>query len=223
MIKLFHVSKHYGTKSVLNDVTLLIEKGDMCCIVGPNGAGKSTLLKLMFCQEQSDRGQIMINNQNVTHMSQSAMPAVRQRMGFIFEDFRLMLRKTVLQNIVLALTIAGTPHKQGRQNVDRVLEALRLEHKKHDAASDLSAGEKQRVCIARAVVSDPLVLLADEPTGSLDSTATAEVFDLLRGMSARGTTVVLATQNQDVADRFPQHRVTLNQGRMTEQRNTCSI
>ena len=108
MIKLFHVSKHYGTKLVLNDVTLLIEKGDMCCIVGPNGAGKSTLLKLMFCQEQSDRGQIMINNQNVTHMSQSAMPAVRQRMGFIFEDFRLMLSKTVLQNIVLALTIV--PH-----------------------------------------------------------------------------------------------------------------
>ena len=220
MIKLFHVYKHYGTKLVLNDVTLLIEKGGICCIVGPNGAGKSTLLKLMFCQEQSDRGQIMINNQNVTHMSQGAIPAMRQRMGFVFEDFRLMLRKTVLQNIALALTIAGTPLKQGRQNVDRVLAALGLEHKKHDAASNLSAGEQQRVCIARAVVSDPLVLLADEPTGSLDSVAAAEVFDLLRGMSARGTTVVLATQNQDVADRFPQHRVMLNQGRVTEQRNT---
>jgi cell division transport system ATP-binding protein len=223
MIKLFHVYKHYDTKLVLNDVTLLVEKGNICCIVGPNGAGKSTLLKLIFCQGKPDRGQIMINNQNVTQMSQGAISAVRQRMGFVFEDFRLMLRKTVLQNIALALTVTGTPLKQGQKNIDRVLAALGLEHKKHDAASDLSAGEQQRVCIARAVVSDPLVLLADEPTGSLDSAAASEVFDLLRGMSVRGTTVILATQNQDVADRFPQHRVMLNQGRVTEQRTSCGI
>tara|TARA_B100001971_G_C18220580_1_gene556865 strand:- start:113 stop:766 length:654 start_codon:yes stop_codon:yes gene_type:complete len=217
MIKLFHVYKQYDTKLVLSDVTLLVDKGDICCIVGPNGAGKSTLLKLMFCQKKPDRGQILINNQNVTHMSQKAISAVRQRMGFVFEDYRLMLRKTVLQNVALALTIAGTPLKQGRQNIDRVLAALGLEHKKHDIASTLAAGEQQRVCIARAVVSDPLVLLADEPTGILDSAAAIEVFDLLRGMSMRGTTVVLATQNQDVADRFPQHRVMLNHGRVTEQ------
>ena len=221
MIKLFHVYKHYAEKLVLNDVTLLVEKGDICCIVGPNGAGKSTLLKLIFCQERPDRGQIIVNNENLTHVSQGGIPAVRQRMGFVFEDFRLMRHKTVLQNIALALTIAGTPRKQGRQNIARVLAALGLERKKHAPASDLSAGEQQRVCIARAVVSDPLVLLADEPTGSLDPAAAAEVFDLLRGMSVRGTTVVLATQNKDVADRFPQHRVVLNQGRVTQA--SCSI
>lgn len=223
MIKLFHVSKHYDTKLVLDDVTLLVEKGQICCIVGPNGAGKSTLLKLIFCHERPDRGQIMINGQNVTQMKHGAIAAVRRRMGFVFEDFQLMLRKTVLQNIALALTITGTPLKQGRKNIDRVLAVLGLEHKKHDAASDLSAGEQQRVCIARAVVSDPLVLLADEPTVSLDSAAAAGVFDLLRGMSVRGTTVVLVTQNQGVADQFPQHRVILNHGRITEQRNTCGI
>jgi len=218
MIKLFHISKHYDATLVLDDVTLLVEKGQVCCIVGPNGAGKSTLLRLMFCHERPDRGQILINNQNVTQMSQGAIAAVRQRMGFIFEDFQLILRKTVLQNIALALTITGTPLKQGRQNIDRVLAILGLEHKKHAAASDLSAGEQQRVCIARAVVSDPLILLADEPTVSLDSAAAAGVFDLLRGMSVRGTTVVLATQNQGIADQFTQHRVMLNHGRITGQR-----
>ncbi len=223
MIKIFHVSKHYGENLVLDDITLLVEKGQICCIVGPNGAGKSTLLKLMFCQEKPDRGQIVINNQNVTHMSQGIIATVRRRMGFVFEDFQLILHKTVLQNIVLALTISGTPRKQGRKNVDRVLAVLGLEHKKHDATSDLSAGEQQRVCIARAVVSDPLLLLADEPTASLDSASAAGVFDLFRDMSVRGTTVILATQNLDVADRFPQHRVVLNHGRMTEKQNTCSM
>ena len=223
MIKLFHVHKRYDEEMVLNDVTLLVEKGEICCVMGPNGAGKSTLLKLMFCQEKPDRGQLMINNQNVTDISRHSIPAVRQRMGFVFADFRLMLHKTVLQNIALALTIAGTPAKQGRQNIDRVLAALGLEHKKDDPASDLSAGEQQRVCIARAVVSDPLVLLADEPTGSLDSSAAEKVFDLFRRVSVRGTTVVLATQNQDVAARFPQHRVVLSHGRATDQRNAWAI
>tara|TARA_B100000315_G_scaffold259295_1_gene314776 strand:- start:10827 stop:11480 length:654 start_codon:yes stop_codon:yes gene_type:complete len=217
MIKLFHVYKHYDTQSVLDDVTLVVKKGDICCIVGPNGSGKSTLLKLIFGQENPDRGQIIINNKNVTHMSQWAISSIRQRMGFIFEDCQLILRKTVIQNISLALTIAGTPLKQGRKNIDRVLATLELEHKKNDAVSTLAAGEKQRVSIARAAVSDPLVLLADEPTGPLDSTATAKVFALFRSMSMRGTTVLLTTQNQDVAAKFPQHRVMLNHRKIIPQ------
>ena len=223
MIKLFHVSKRYDTKLVLDDVTLLVNKGSVCCILGANGAGKTTLLKLIFCQEKADGGQIVVNDQNITHISAKAIPAMRQRMGFVFEDLRLMRHKTVLQNVAVALTITGVSLKRGRQNIDRVLETLDLERRRHDAVSDLSAGEQQRVCIARAVVGDPLVLLADEPTGSLDASAAADVFDLLRSMSVRGTTVVLATQNQEVADRFPHHRVALHHGRMIGQPNTCGI
>ena len=223
MIKLFHVSKRYDTKLVLDDVTLLVNKGSVCCILGVNGAGKSTLLKLISCQEKADGGQIVVNDQNITHISAKAIPAMRQRMGFVFEDLRLMRHKTVLQNVAVALTITGMSLKRGRQNIDRVLETLDLERRRHDVVSDLSAGEQQRVCIARAVVGDPLVLLADEPTGSLDASAAADVFDLLRSMSVRGTTVVLATQNQEVADRFPHHRVELHHGRMIGQSNTCGI
>ncbi len=214
MIKLFHVYKTFDDRTVLDDVSLQVEKGNICCIVGPNGAGKSTLLKMMFCQEQADRGQVMINSQNLTRVHRREVPSVRRRMGFVFEDLQLMGRKSVLENITLALTIAGTSKKRGQHNMDRVLTTLELGSRKHEQTSELSAGEQQRVCIARAVVSDPLVLLADEPTASLDATLTAAVFDLFRGMSARGTTVVIATQKQDVADQFPQHRLVLNQGRV---------
>jgi cell division transport system ATP-binding protein len=215
MIQLFHVYKSYGRhRMALEDITLQIEKGEFVWLTGPSGAGKSTLLKLLFGLEQPDAGQIVIQNRNVARLKESGLPHLRRSIGFIFQDFKLLQKKTVFDNVAVALQIAGVSPPEIRRRVAEVLGSAGLDHKKDLLPSMLSAGEQQRVCVARSIVNRPMVLLADEPTGNLDAGLTAEIFELLKTINTKGTTMLVATHNRDIVSRVPRRVIVLKEGRI---------
>ncbi|MEK6695396.1 MAG: cell division ATP-binding protein FtsE, partial [Nitrospirota bacterium] len=198
MIEFFHVSKSYNGRPALQDVSLTIEKGEFVFLTGSSGAGKTTLLRLIFCADAPDEGQILVNGRNLLHLKKSAVPLLRRTMGFVFQDFRLLPKKTVFENVALALKVGGVPEGVLRVKTAETLGAVGLGHKVNALPLTLSAGEQQRVCLARAIVNDPQVLLADEPTGNLDAELSGEILDLMKAVNARGTTVLLATHNRDL-------------------------
>ena len=214
MIEVFHVSKTYHGRLALQDVSLRIEKGEFIFLTGPSGAGKTTLLRLLFLAEAPDEGQILVNNRNLAHIRESAVPQLRRTMGFVFQDFRLLPKKTVFENVALTLKVVGVPEALMRMKVNDTLRAVGLEHRQEALPFTLSAGEQQRVCLARAVVNDPQILLADEPTGNLDTQLAGEILELMKAVNARGTTVVVATHNQDLVQRVRRRVVVLDQGRV---------
>ncbi len=216
MIEIFHVSKTYHGRSALKDVSLKIEKGEFVYLTGPSGAGKTTLLRLIFLADAPDEGQILVNNRNLAHVRASAVPHLRRTMGFVFQDFRLLPKKTVFENVALTLKVVGAPAALMRRKVNDTLGAVGLEHRQGALPSSLSAGEQQRVCLARAIVNDPQILLADEPTGNLDAHLAGEILELLKTVNARGTTVVVATHNRDLVQRVRRRVVALDQGRVVE-------
>ncbi|HUK56975.1 MAG TPA: cell division ATP-binding protein FtsE [Nitrospiria bacterium] len=217
MIQLFHVYKSYGRHRVaLEDITLRIEKGEFAWLTGPSGAGKSTLLKLLFGLEQPDSGQIVIQNRNVARVKASGLPLLRRSIGFIFQDFKLLQKKTVFDNVAVALQVAGASPAEIRRRVSEVLGSVGLEHKKDLMPTMLSAGEQQRVCVARSIVNHPMILLADEPTGNLDAELTAEIFELLKTINAKGTTMLVATHNREVVSRIRRRVIGLKEGRVVE-------
>jgi len=217
MIQLFHVYKSYGRhRAALEDITLRIEKGEFAFFTGSSGAGKTTLLKLLFGLERPDSGQILIQNRNVGRMKESELPYLRRTIGFVFQDFKLLQKKSVFDNVAVAMQIAGASPAEIRRRVSEVLGAVGLEHKKEMPPLMLSAGEQQRVCVARAIVNHPTILLADEPTGNLDSDLTSDLFELLKTINAKGTTVVVATHNQDVVSRIRRRVIVLKQGRIAD-------
>jgi len=216
MIEFFHVSKSYNGRPALQDVGLKIEKGEFVFLTGSSGAGKTTLLRLIFCADTPDEGQILVHNRNLLHLKKSAVPLLRRTMGFVFQDFRLLPKKTVFENVALALKVSGVPEGVLRVKTTETLEAVGLGHKLHALPLTLSAGEQQRVCLARAVVNDPQILLADEPTGNLDAELSGEILELMKTVNARGTTVLLATHNRDLLRRLRRRVVRLDQGRVVE-------
>ncbi|MBI3810704.1 MAG: cell division ATP-binding protein FtsE [Nitrospirae bacterium] len=217
MIQLFHVYKSYGRHRVaLEDITLRIEKGEFAFLTGSSGAGKTTLLKLLFGLERPDSGQILIQNRNVGRLRESELPYLRRTIGFVFQDFKLLQKKTVFDNAAVAMQIAGASPAEIRRRVSEVLGAVGLEHKKEMLPLMLSAGEQQRVCVARAIVNHPTILLADEPTGNLDADLTADLFELFKTINAKGTTVVVATHNQEIVSRVRRRVVVLKQGRILD-------
>lgn len=216
MIEFFHVSKSYSGRPALHDVSLKIEKGEFVFLTGSSGAGKTTLLRLIFCADAPDEGQILVNNRNVLHLKNSAVPLLRRTMGFVFQDFRLLPKKTVFENVALALKVSGVPEGVLRVKTTETLGAVGLGHKVNALPLTLSAGEQQRVCLARAVVNDPQILLADEPTGNLDAELSGEILELMKTVNARGTTVLLATHNRDLLHRLRRRVVRLDQGRVVE-------
>ena len=216
MIEFFHVSKSYNGRPALQDVSLSIEKGEFVFLTGSSGAGKTTLLRLIFCADAPEEGQILVNNRNVLHVKKSAVPFLRRTMGFVFQDFRLLPKKTVFENVALALKVSGVPEGVLRVKTAETLGAVGLGHKLHALPLTLSAGEQQRVCLARAIVNDPQVLLADEPTGNLDAELSGEILDLMKAVNARGTTVLLATHNHDLWRRVRRRVVRLEHGRVVE-------
>ena len=178
-----------------------IDKGECVLLTGPSGAGKTTLLKLIFGAEVPDDGQILVQNQKYCAESASSdVPFLRRTMGFVLQDFKLLPRKTVFENVALPLIIRGLSAFDARKKVTEALQAVGMEHKRSTETSVLSAGEQQRVCIARAVVNSPIILLADEPTGNLDPQLTHEISELFKAINARGTTLMLATHNKQVVD-----------------------
>jgi cell division transport system ATP-binding protein len=219
MIQLIHVSKSYDRRVALFDVTMEIEKGEFVLLMGPSGAGKSTLLRMLIGEERPDEGQIFVQGKNVSRLKQSEVPYLRRKIGTVFQDFRLLGKKSVFENVALPLIVQRSSETDIRRKVMDALRAVGVDHKKDQSPNSLSTGEQQRVCIARAIVNGPVVLLADEPTGNLDPERTAELIELFKLINARGTTVVVATHDPHVMKLVNRRVMTLMQGvLMPEQR-----
>jgi cell division transport system ATP-binding protein len=196
MIQFSEVSKLYEEEVILKDISFTVEKGNLAYITGPSGAGKTTLLKLIYCAERPDEGQISVAGWDIRELKQRTIPYLRRNVGIVFQDFRLLFNKTVFDNIALALRIHNMHPQEIKEDVNDVLKEVKLQHKSHVHPQHLSGGEQQRVVIARAMVSKPTVLLADEPTGNLDTENAAIIMNLFREINARGTTVLIATHNE---------------------------
>ena len=215
MVELFHVTKEYpGDAPALQDVSLEIEKGEFVFLTGASGAGKSTLLKLIFCEEGATAGQLLLFGKNVAKIRASAIPFVRRNIGVVFQDFKLLPRRTVAENVALPLEVRAIAEKEIRKKVKGLLRSVGLEHRADKFPPSLSGGEQQRVAVARALAADPALLLADEPTGNLDPERTLEVMDLLYAANARGTTVVVATHDRTLLERYKKRVVVLERGRL---------
>jgi cell division transport system ATP-binding protein len=218
MIQLYNVCKSYqkDSSAALHNLNLKIPKGDFVYITGPSGAGKSTLLKLLYCAEKPNRGQILINGQNITRMGTRHIPYLRRRTGIVFQDFKLLESRTLFENVAFPLEVQGKKRYEISNKVYQTLKHVGLHGKLHKYPLQLSGGEQQRVAIARALVIDPLILLADEPTGNLDLEVTLGIVDLFKGANARGTTVLLATHNREMIRRFPRRVIALDQGQLVD-------
>lgn len=216
MIEFYHVSKAYSGWPALQDVSFKVDKGEFVFVTGPSGAGKTTLLRLIFRADAPDEGQILVNDRNLLHIRESEVPYLRRMIGFVFQDFRLLPKKTVFENVALALKVSGVPEGMLRVRVADTLGAVGLGHRLDALPMTLSAGEQQRVCLARAIVNDPQILLADEPTGNLDVDLSGEILELMKSANARGTTVVLATHNRELLRRWRRRVMRLEQGRVVE-------
>ncbi|MFQ5931681.1 MAG: cell division ATP-binding protein FtsE [Nitrospiraceae bacterium] len=214
MIQLFHVSKYYERRPALSDINLEIDKGEFVMLIGPSGAGKTTLLKLLFCEERPDEGQILVQGRNMARMRPSDVPFLRRTMGMVFQDFRLLPKKSVFENVALPLLVQGASTFETRRRVMEALKAVGVEHKRDHRPVTLSAGEQQRVCIARAIVTGPIILLADEPTGNLDPDLAVEIIELFKAINVRGTTVMVATHNRHVIEQVNRRVVAISQGKL---------
>ena len=215
MIQLFHVKKAYpGDAPVLDDITLRIEKGEFCWLTGPSGAGKSTLLRLLFCAEEPTSGQILVGGRNIGRLSQGGIPYLRRNIGVVFQDFKLLDNRTVVENVGYALEVLGFSDAEIRERSMKRLEQVGLGHKSQSLPRRLSGGEQQRVAIARALVNEPTILLADEPTGNLDPSLTDSILQLLFDANARGTTVIVATHDRTLLTRYHRRTIGLEKGRL---------
>ena len=215
MIQLFGVSKKYGTfRDALVDVSFRIEPGEFVFLTGPSGAGKSTLLRLLFLEEPPTAGQIIVNGRNIGVLPQSQIPYLRRTMGVVFQDFKLITRKTVFENIAFVQNVLGLARVEQKRRAYHVLKRVGLHHLMNAYPDELSGGEQQRVAIARAIVNEPVVLLADEPTGNLDPVLAEEIMRLFVEINIRGTTVVVATHDLEMIRRMGKRALTLERGRL---------
>ncbi|MBM4140873.1 MAG: cell division ATP-binding protein FtsE [Nitrospira sp.] len=198
MINFENVSKHYDTQTALRNITFSIEKGEMAFITGLSGSGKTTLLKLIYLSEKPDEGTISIDSRELNTLKESEIPLLRRKIGFVFQDFRLLNNRNVFENIALALRIRGINDKDVKTRVFDALKTVNLRHKADYYPDTLSGGEQQRVVIARAIVSEPTVLLADEPTGNVDPDTSAGIMRTFKNINATGTTIIIATHNREL-------------------------
>lgn len=213
MIKFQNVSKIYsGDIAALRNVNLDISRGEFVSIVGQSGTGKSTLLKLLILEEFPTSGQIIYHDRDLLKLNKKEVPLHRRRIGVVFQDFKLLNKRTVFENISFALEVAGKSNREIRQNVSQILEIVGLREKSNKYPYEISGGEQQRVAIARALVHHPEVLVADEPTGNLDMINTWEIIELLLRINKLGTTVLLATHNKETVDRINRRVIALDKG-----------
>jgi cell division transport system ATP-binding protein len=216
-VRLFHVSKSYMAGSyALRDVTLEFSRGEFVFLTGPSGAGKTTLLKLVFAAERPSDGQIVVLGRNAPRLGAAAIPPLRRRIGVVFQDFKLLPRRTVAENVALTLDVVGMSRREKRARVFSILKQLGLQHRRYHHPLSLSGGEQQRVAIARALVNEPDILLADEPTGNLDPDLTVEIMDLIASASTRGTTVIVATHELEIVQHYGKRAIRLEGGRLAE-------
>jgi cell division transport system ATP-binding protein len=215
MISLRGVSLVYPNGvHALDNVTLEIAKGDFVFLVGHSGTGKSSLMKLLYREARPSSGEIIVDGIRVDRLKGSRVPALRRHLGVVFQDFKLLSDKTVWENVAFAMQVTGAHTRDVMRQVPRVLDLVGLSHKSRMYPNELSGGEQQRTAIARALVSNPKILLCDEPSGNLDPSNTTEIMELLLRINLKGTTVVVATHNQAVVDRMRRRVVRLEDGRI---------
>ena len=215
MIELQNVTKTYRAGTVaLRDVSLQIDKGEFVFVVGASGSGKTTLLRLLLREELPESGRILEAGRDIVNLPKWRVPYLRRNIGCVFQDFRLLPNKTVFENVAFGLEVIGRPAAVINQQVPQILELVGLTHKAPSMPNELSGGEQQRVAVARAFVNQPLILLADEPTGNLDPTNSEGIMALLDRINRTGTTVVVATHDKVLVDRMRRRVVELDEGRL---------
>ena len=215
MIEFKHISKQYKNDIVaINDVSFKIEKGEFVFVIGPSGAGKSTIAKLLLKEEEPSAGSLFFNGEDITTIRSRRIPLVRQNIGMVFQDFRLLEDKTVYDNINYVMQIMGVSNKLKKRTIDRVLETVNLEEMKKSYPRELSGGEQQRLSIARAMVTKPRVLLADEPTGNLDPETSWEIVRALQKINEAGTTIIMITHAKEIVDTLKYRVLEFSKGKL---------
>ena len=213
MIEFRNVSKVYnnGTEA-LHNINLKVEKGEFVFIVGSSGAGKSTFLKLITCEERPNEGQVLIDGQDISHIRKGKIPYVRRKMGLVFQDFRLIDHMTVYDNVAFARRVVGASPKAIKKRVPYILGLVGLQHKAKHYPTEMSGGERQRVGLARALVNNPSMIIADEPTGNIDPALSYEIVDLLSAINERGTTVLMVTHEHSLVKHFHKRIIQIHSG-----------
>ena len=214
LIRLFHVYKRYGAKNALFDISLDIFKNEFLFLAGPSGAGKSTLLKLLYLGETLSEGQILIDRMNLSRVAPKRTSELRRKLGIIFQDFKLIPTKTVFENVALVLEARGMSHRFIQKKVSSVLRTVGMEDRKKSLPPGLSGGEQQKVAVARAIVGEPKIVLADEPTGSLDANSAEAILNLLINIHARGATVLVATHDTELIHKTKGRVIQLKEGKL---------
>jgi cell division transport system ATP-binding protein len=214
MIRLYHINKSYGKHNALSDVNLHVKKGDFVYVTGPSGAGKTTLLKMLYGAQHPTDGKLLVGGVDASKLTAKQLPFLRRNMGVVFQDFKLIPTRTVADNVGLALEVLGMPREDILRRARAVLNTVGLRGREDAYPLDLSGGEQQRVAVARAIVNDPAILLADEPTGNLDGAMAVEVMEILLAVNLRGTTVMVATHDTGLMNRFPNRKLRFESGRL---------
>lgn len=215
MIHLDGVSKIYDNGCVaLSDITIDIPKGDFVFVVGPSGAGKSTFIKLIFREELPTKGKLIVNGRNVGELDPSEVPYLRRNLGIVFQDYRLLPNKTVIENVAFAMQVIESSRRDIQKRVSHVLELVGLRHKGKSFPSELSGGEQQRIAIARAIVNNPVVVIADEPTGNLDPETSWDIMKIFERINRDGTTIVMATHDKTVVDAMKKRVIAIEKSRI---------
>ena len=216
IVRLFHVHKRYGAKHALNDLTLDVEDNQWVFITGPSGAGKSTLLKLLYLGEPLSEGQIIVDGANISRIRDNQVPYLRRKFGVIFQDFKLIPTRTVFSNVALVLEAAGRNRAYIKKKVENILRHAGMADKMDAYPPSLSGGEQQRVAVARAIAGDPRIILADEPTGSLDPESAGIIMKLLQTYHSRGATVIIATHDKELLERPDSRIIKLKDGKLED-------
>ncbi len=218
MVRLYHVYKSYAPKVwALNDINLRVEDGEFVFVVGPSGAGKSTLLRMIYMEELPTKGEVVVGNFTSSNMNSKRVSFLRRQVGVIFQDFKLLKDRSIYENVAFVLRVTGrTNEKDMKTRALEALDKVGLYHRRNALPGEISGGEQQRVAIARGLVNEPFVLLADEPTGNLDAENTNQIVELLKYINTAGTAVIMATHDRELVERFGGRVLEIAQGVMTE-------
>lgn len=213
MLEMINVTKTYPGGSVaLQDINVRIEQGEFVFVVGPSGAGKSTFFKMLFREVLPSSGKVIVNGHDLVKMTDKEIPYFRRQLGIVFQDYRLLPDRTVYDNVAFAMQVIETPYRKIKRRVNDVLDLVGLRKRAHAYPTELSGGEQQRIAIARAIVNDPILLIADEPTGNLDPETSWEIMDIFREVNKSGTTIVMATHDREIVDQMEKRVIAIEYG-----------
>jgi cell division transport system ATP-binding protein len=218
LIEVIGLSKQYGNILAVDNININIGSGEFIFLVGPSGAGKSTLIKLLVCEERPSSGKIIVADRNIAKLLPMELPYYRRKVGVVFQDFKLLPQKTVYENVAFALEVCDAPMVEIEDKVPKILDLVGMLKRRDNLPHELSGGERQRVSIARALIHNPKILIADEPTGNLDPVNAWEIVDLLERVNNLGTTLIFATHNKAVVDRLKKRVILIKQGKIVSDR-----